>query len=127
MTNLADLLVVLHLISTLSMVGLIWFVQVVHYPLMRCVGEGEFREYEQEPQRRTTLVVAPLMLTEAFTSVAMVWQTPQGVSLTQCALGGTLLAVVWLSTWLRQAPLHRKLEDGLQPDCLLYTSPSPRD
>ncbi|MDZ4820882.1 MAG: hypothetical protein SGJ20_18100 [Planctomycetota bacterium] len=32
-----------HLVSTLQMVGIIGFVQVVHYPLMGCVGAEHFR------------------------------------------------------------------------------------
>ena len=58
------LLLMLHLVSTLAMVGLIWFVQVVHYPLFDQVGRDGFRQYEQSHQRLTTLVVAPLMLTD---------------------------------------------------------------
>ena len=50
----------LHAASTLSMVGLIWFVQVVHYPLFARVEQG-FIAYEQIHQQRTTWVVAPLM------------------------------------------------------------------
>ncbi len=40
MTELALLLA--HLVSTLLMVGIIWFVQVVHYPLLVCVGAEQF-------------------------------------------------------------------------------------
>ncbi|MEY4607349.1 MAG: hypothetical protein RLY45_2109, partial [Actinomycetota bacterium] len=35
-----------HLVATMFMVGLIWFVQVVHYPLMAAVGEQQFVAYE---------------------------------------------------------------------------------
>ena len=58
----------LHMFSTLAMVGLIWFVQVVHYPLFSSVGQSPFPEYERLHQKRTTLVVAPLMLIEALTA-----------------------------------------------------------
>jgi hypothetical protein len=57
-----------HLMSTLIMVGLIWFVQVVHYPLMADVGPREFRRYAPLHQSRTTFVVAGPMLTEAGTA-----------------------------------------------------------
>ena len=39
----AEFIVLLQLASTLAMVGLIWFVQVVHYPLFEKVGAGGFR------------------------------------------------------------------------------------
>ena len=45
MSELALLFV--HLVSTLLMVGIIWFVQVVHYPLLVCVGAEHFGRYAQ--------------------------------------------------------------------------------
>ena len=48
--------------ATLAMVGLIWFVQIVHYPLMAQVGRDSFAHYEASHTARTTWVVAPLML-----------------------------------------------------------------
>lgn len=42
-----------HLAATLFMVGLIWFVQVVHHPLTTSEGRGEFVAYEMEHTRRT--------------------------------------------------------------------------
>ena len=37
-----EVLVVAHAAATLFMVGVIWFVQVVHYPLMARVSASEF-------------------------------------------------------------------------------------
>jgi hypothetical protein len=39
------LLLLAHSAATLFLVGLIWFVQVVHYPLLAQVGTGEFVAY----------------------------------------------------------------------------------
>ena len=86
----------LQLFSTLAMVGLIWFVQVVHYPLFAKVGSAGFTEYEQLHQQRTTLVVAPLMLTEAATACAMLWARPVHVSLPAAIVGLALLALLAL-------------------------------
>ena len=58
--------------STLFMTGLIWFVQIVHYPLMGTVPQGEFRRYALAHQRQTTWVVAPLMLTEAVSGFLLI-------------------------------------------------------
>ena len=66
--------------ATLAMVGLIWFVQIVHYLLYAQVGRTEFRRYEMDHQRLTTLVVAPLMLCELVTAVLLIWLRPDGVS-----------------------------------------------
>ena len=50
--------------ATVFMVGLIWFVQIVHYPLYANVGREQFPEYEALHNRLTTWVVGPAMLLE---------------------------------------------------------------
>ena len=69
-----------HLGSTLYMVGVIWFVQVVHYPLFASVGNLEFPSYEQRHTVLTTWVVAPPMLIEMVTGVLLIWFRPTGVA-----------------------------------------------
>jgi hypothetical protein len=98
--------------ATLFMVGVIWFVQVVHYPLMaRAAGPG-FPTLAADHQRLTGYVVGPPMVVEALTTVALLLWPPDGVSVGQAALGLGLLAGVWASTALLQAPRHRELARG---------------
>lgn len=105
-------MLLVHVAATLVMVGLIWFVQVVHYPLMAQVSRSDFVGYEREHQRRTTFVVAPAMLLEAITAVMLLAFPPAGVGPTWPALGASLLAVIWLSTFLIQVRQHRRLSQG---------------
>ena len=104
-----EFLMLFQLASTLAMVGLIWFVQVVHYPLFSKVGRSDFRDYEQSHQQRTTVVVAPLMLTEAFTAVALIWLRPVGVSFLVAMAGLLLVGLLWGSTFFWQVPAHEQL------------------
>ncbi|MDP9439422.1 MAG: hypothetical protein M3P49_11875, partial [Actinomycetota bacterium] len=67
-----QLVLLVHVGATLFMVGLIWFVQIVHYPLFASVGRGGFAEYSRAHSRLTGLVVGPPMLIEAGTAVALV-------------------------------------------------------
>lgn len=53
MTTAAAALLTTHLFATAAMVGLIWFVQVVHYPLFASVGADGFTDYETAHRRRT--------------------------------------------------------------------------
>lgn len=102
-----------HAFSTLAMAGVIWFVQVVHYPLFQRVGEECFVAYEREHTRRTTLIVAPLMLVE-LTSAALLGVmalSSERVDATLAMLGLALLAVVWGSTFGVQVPLHGRLTE----------------
>ncbi|MDY7094879.1 MAG: hypothetical protein SX243_18045 [Acidobacteriota bacterium] len=105
-------LLVTHVGATLFMVGLIWFVQVVHYPLFDRVGEQGFAVYERLHTLRTAWVVVPPMLLEAATAVLLLSRRPAGVSSTQVLLGLGLLLVIWLSTAFLQVPRHQQLAAG---------------
>ena len=106
---MTELLLLVHAAATLSMVGLIWFVQVVHYPLFGKVGGSGFREYELAHQHRTTLVVAPLMLVEALTAGLLIWLRPAFLPAAAVLWGGGLVAFLWLSTFFWQVPAHERL------------------
>ena len=97
------------------MVGLIWFVQIVHYPLMGRVGKEVFQTYADAHSRLTSFVVGPPMLLEAATTVLLVPLHPANVALWQILLGIALLAVAWLSTYFLQVPCHRVLGGGFDP------------
>ena len=101
-----NLIPVLALASTLFMTGLIWFVQVVHYPLFMEVGDELFAHYELVHPRKTGCIVAPVMLIELGTSVLWLFVSGFSISL---ILGLILLVMIWLSTFRIQVPLHRQL------------------
>lgn len=109
------LVLLLHAAATLYMAGLIWFVQVVHYPLLAQVGPAEAAAYEREHTRRTAWVVAPPMMLEFATGVLLIWVRPAGVSNLQVGIGLGLLAVVWLSTQFLQVPCHNQLSRAFDP------------
>ncbi len=90
-----------HLAATLFMVGAVWFVQVVHYPLMA----GQSAAYAREHVRRTGWVLGPVMLAELGTAAALAWLAPGWPSL----VGLALLLAIWASTWGVQVPCHNRL------------------
>lgn len=102
----------LHLASTFYMVGLIWFVQVVHYPLFAAVGEDKFVEYEDHHQRLTTWVVGPGMLVELVSGMLLALTAADSRSAMILWVSLGLLAIIWLSTALVQIPCHRQLSTG---------------
>ena len=113
---MAELIILLQVASTLALVGLIWFVQVVHYPLFEQVGRTNFTNYEAQHQQRTTLVVAPLMLVEACTAFLLIWSAPAGLRPWTVWLGAGLVALLRMSTFLWQVPAHRRLSLAFHAD-----------
>ena len=111
-TRTADVIFLFHVLSTLAMGGVIWFVQIVHYPLFDAVGVEQFSDYEQRHVHRTGMVVAPLMLLELFTACGLLVRPPSDASIPVVWVGLTLLAIIWISTFAVQVPLHTSLEGG---------------
>ena len=109
------LLFLAHLGSSMYMVGLIWFVQVVHYPLFASVGNLEFPYYEQRHTALTSWVVAPPMLIEGATAVLLIWFRPTSVAQWSLWAGLALLGVSWLSTAVIQVPCHEILSKAFDP------------
>ena len=96
-----------HAVVTWALAGLIWFVQIVHYPLFAEVGATAFPAYHAAHTRLTTLVVAPLMLCEAALAV---WLLPQQTDAAWTVwMAGLLLAIVWLATFGLSVPRHNWL------------------
>lgn len=82
------LILLTQVFATLFMVGLIWFVQIVHYPLYANVGREQFPEYETLHNQLTTRVVGPVMLVEMATAVVYLRYSPGGsTSLAWLGLG----------------------------------------
>lgn len=112
MTDGARLILLLQLATTLPMTGLIWFVQVSHYPLFADVDPGSFSRFESRHRTLTTFVVAPVMLVEAGSSVLRFQCVPDLLSVAVAAIGATLLLIIWISTAALQVPCHHQLSQG---------------
>lgn len=91
------------------MVGVIWFVQLVHYPLLSIIGVDRAPDVAVEHQRRTAWVVGPPMATEGVTTLILLVARPDGVSAWLPWAGAFVLAIVLGSTVLLSVPLHERM------------------
>ena len=98
-----------NVVSTLFMVGLIWMVQIVHYPLFDDVGQENYVRYQQRHQSNITYVVAPVMLVELVTSILLLVYPVVGLNKSLAYVSIGLVVLIWLSTALLQVPCHGKL------------------
>lgn len=111
--SLLLILLALQTLCTLLMTGIIWMVQVVHYPLMHAVGDTAFTAYAHQHQTAITYLVGPLMLGEAITAVACLYCSDSMMSLQPWQwVGIGLLLVIWASTAFLQVPCHEVLRHG---------------
>ncbi len=98
----------LHVCVSLLMTGIIWFVQIIHYPLFKKIPPEAFVAFEEQHTRLTGFLVAPLMLLELFTAMFLVLNPGTFNRGWMGVLLGALV-LIWLSTFFIQMPLHRDL------------------
>lgn len=116
MTAGANAVLVANLAAAWFLAGLIWTVQVVHYPLFAGVGTDRFAAYESAHARLITLVVGPAMLAELAAALALVAVRPRAVPAWAAWACLAMLAVTWISTAAVQVPLHARLSQGFDAE-----------
>ncbi|NGP88402.1 hypothetical protein [Fodinibius halophilus] len=118
-----DLLLLINISSSLFMTGLIWFVQIVHYPSFLDINAQDLPLYHKNHIKRTGYVVIPPMLIELITSI---WLVIAFKTLWDFNIAGLVLVVlIWISTFILQAPMHQRLQELAEPRLikkLVYTN-----
>lgn len=109
-----DIVLLINLLSTWTMVGVIWFVQVVHYPLLAVVPVESAASVAVEHQRRTGWVVGAPMALEGVTTLALLVLVPEGVAWFVPWLAGIPLAVALGATIFLSVPRHERM--AREPD-----------
>jgi hypothetical protein len=97
---------VANLVVAAALAGLIWTIQLVHYPLFALIGAREWPHYEAEHQRRITRLVAPLMLANVGLALAVLAEDASASRV----LNASLAIGIFIATGLLLGPMHRRLE-----------------
>ncbi len=100
-----NLILLIHIFSTVFMCGLCWFVQIVHYPLFKEIPPADFPAYQQK-NYATGYITVPVMLIELGTAL---WLLYAGYS-PLILVNFILLVLIWVSTFTLQVPAHLKLQ-----------------
>lgn len=94
------------------MTGVIWFVQLVQYPSFRYVDPATFPQFHAHHSTAITWIVAPLMVAEALSAIAFLWEPLRVQMPWEIWLGIALVAVVWGATAFLAVPAHSRLASG---------------
>ena len=103
-------MLILHLIATSVMVGVIWVIQLVHYPSFHFVELKQYTPFQRFHMARISYVVIPAMLTELFTLILIVISMDQIDTL--IVASAILLIFIWLMTAVFFSGVHQKLTLG---------------
>ncbi len=102
-----------NLLLTAVMVGVIWLVQLVVYPMFLDAGPGAFPAWENEHSRRITVIVGPAILAQLGLALALVARAVDGGAERRVSAANLLALLVAVgATGLVSVPLHDELSRG---------------
>lgn len=102
-----NLLLILNLASSLFLAGLIWTIQIVHYPIFHRLETDNFADHIHFHKGAISLLVVPVMTLELGTSAWLSWFASSNLIYHQA--GFVIVLLIWLITFSVQVPIHSKL------------------
>jgi len=103
-----DFLFFLNVISAFLLTGVIWTIQIVHYPSFHYIDKLSFTNFHNFHERRISIIVMPLMLIELTTSTALYINNMSSIVF---ALNLLIVGLIWCSTFFVQVPIHSILSE----------------
>ena len=116
--RMAEFAAVAQVVGSVGMFGVIWIVQIVHYPLMRFVPGAQFGRFEAAHSTRISWVVGPLMAVEGVCVLAFFFAPPVGLPWWLPWAGAVAEAIAIGTTIVVSAPLHGRLGAHFDPALL---------
>lgn len=101
-----DFLFFLNVISAFLLTGVIWTIQLVHYPSFHFIDKLSFTNFHNFHERRISIIVMPLMILELISSVALYFNDMSNHTF---LLNLIVVGLIWCSTFFIQVPIHNIL------------------
>jgi len=109
-----DLLFYVHFFTVCFMTGVIWIIQLIHYPSFRDIAPERFAQFHQFHSSQITWVVGPVMMVQLLTAVGLVNFRPPSVSAPMSGFFLGLSAAVFFVTAFISVPAHQELSLGFK-------------
>lgn len=104
--------VLAHAAATLVLVGMIWVIQVVHYPLFAAVGSEAFVAYEAAHSARITAVIVVPWAVQGLTTAALLVAPPSHIPRWLVVVAAVLALIPVIVTITLSVPAHSILGQG---------------
>ena len=103
-----EFLLKVNFISTSLMVGVIWVIQLLHYPSFNFINDKKYIEFQHFHMQRISFIVIPAMLIELASALLLAYFFRSSLIIILLAL----LLGVWAITFIFFTNMHQKLTDG---------------
>ena len=103
-----ELLFKINFISTSFMVGVIWVIQLLHYPSFHFINDQKYIEFQHFHMQRISFIVITAMITELASALLLAYFFESSLTIILLAL----VLGIWAITFIFFTNMHQKLTDG---------------
>ena len=101
-----------HLIFTSIMTGVIWVIQIVHYPSFHFIEKELYTAFQKFHMNKISIIVIPIMLAELITGMMLfLYKSSKSPFL---IISFVILVLIWLITGVFFSKAHNELMTGYQ-------------
>ncbi len=95
----------IYLFCSYFMTGVIWLIQLIHYPSFQFVDAAHFNQFHRRHSSVMGFLVGPIMIVELLTALWMASRFE-----IQWVIQALLVIMLWGFTFLISVPIHQALE-----------------
>ena len=101
-----------HLIFTSIMTGVIWVIQIVHYPSFHFIEKELYTAFQKFHMNKISIIVIPIMLAELITGMMLFLDKSSKSPF--LIISFVILVLIWLITGVFFSKAHNELMAGYQ-------------
>ena len=101
-----------HLIFTSIMTGVIWVIQIVHYPSFHFIEKELYTVFQKFHMNKISIIVIPIMLAELITGMMLFLDKSSKSPF--LIISFVILVLIWLITGVFFSKAHNELMSGYQ-------------
>jgi len=101
-----------HLIFTSIMTGVIWVIQIVHYPSFHFIEKELYTAFQKFHMNKISIIVIPIMLAELITGMMLFLDKSSKSPF--LIISFVILVLIWLITGVFFSKAHNELIAGYQ-------------
>ena len=101
-----------HLIFTSIMTGVIWVIQIVHYPSFHFIEKELYTAFQKFHMNKISIIVIPIMLAEIITGMMLFLDKSSKSPF--LIISFVILVLIWLITGVFFSKAHNELMTGYQ-------------
>ena len=101
--NNGNIVINIHFASTAVMVGVIWVIQLLHYPTFHYIEKNNYSQFQKFHMNRISYIVIPAMVIEMLSGIMLVIINDDFI------ISFSLLVCIWIITFVFFTNIHQHL------------------